>query len=359
MLNHRLFLPVLAFCLACSGESSAPITGGTDTQDDFMRGADLSFLPEIEEAGAKFYDSEGAEVDALLLLRKYGGNTVRLRVWHTPSEAYSSLPAVVAMAARVKAAGMKVFLTVHYSDTWADPGHQQPPAAWSGLSLVDLQDSVYRYTVKVVTAVRPDYIQIGNEINGGMLWDQGSISNKASFLELIKAGCRAVRDTDPVARILLHYAGTDDADWFFDQVRAASVDYDLIGLSYYPLWHGFSLTALKESIDALIAENNKPLLIAETAYPFSLGYADYTNNIVGLASQLIPDYPATPQGQRDFLFAVRSIVEQNPKGAGFCYWGAEWIAFRGPTATNGSAGENLALFDFTNKALPAMDVFAR
>ncbi|MBL7852109.1 MAG: glycosyl hydrolase 53 family protein [Cyclobacteriaceae bacterium] len=323
-----------------------------------MRGADLSFLAEVETEGTLFYTLSDIPRDALTILKDHGCNTVRLRLWHAPANSHSSLDEVAVMATRVRAAGLKVFLSIHYSDTWADPGHQATPLAWQGLSLTDLKDSVYRYTKKVMSVVQPDYVQIGNEINGGMLWELGRISQAANFFSLVKEGCRAVREAKPSAKILLHFAGTSGADWFFDQVRANTVDYDLIGLSYYPMWHGFSLTDLKASVDALIAENNKPLLIAETAYPFSLGYADYTNNLLGLSSQLIPAYPATPEGQKNFLVAIKSMLKQNAKGAGFCYWGAEWVAFRGPTATNGSAAENMALFSFTNKELPAMEAFS-
>lgn len=356
MPSYRHLLAAILFSASCASES--PTTPTSTSDDNFMRGADLSFLAEIEASGTQFYSSEGKSGGVLELLKERGCNTVRLRLWHSPANEHNSLTEVATMAARVKAAGMKVLLTVHYSDTWADPGQQAIPAAWVGLSLPDLKDSVYRYTKRVMTVLSPDYIQVGNEINGGLLWEQGRRTNLDAFLGLIAEGCRAVRETNPATKIIIHYAGTDGADGFFDQLRGGNIDYDLIGLSYYPMWHGFSLSVLQASVNGLIAENNKPLLIVETAYPFTLGYADYTNNIVGLPSQLIPEYPASPQGQRDFLLAIRSILEQNPKGAGFCYWGAEWVAFRGPTATDGSAGENTALFDFDRKALPVLEAFA-
>lgn len=352
--------------MCCAGGNDTPTPNPSTPNNpapvtpyaDFMRGADLSFLTEIESEGTQFYTTTDVPKDALTILKDRGCNTVRLRLWHTPSNEHSSLDEVAAMADRVKAAGLKVFLAIHYSDTWADPGHQSPPVVWQGLSLVDLKDSVYLYTKKVMTIVQPDYVQVGNEINGGMLWERGRISQLADFIGLVKEGCRAAREIKPSAKVILHHAGTNGADWFFDQVRANAVDYDLIGLSYYPMWHGFSIADLKTSVDALIAENNKPLLIAETAYPFSLGYADYTNNLLGLPSQLIPAYPATTEGQKNFLMAIKGMLKQNSRGAGFCYWGAEWVAFRGPTATNGSAAENMALFSFTNKELPALDAFA-
>lgn len=323
-----------------------------------MRGADLSFLPEVEGAGAEFFASNDAPANVVTLLKSRGCNTIRMRLWHTPSANHSTLDEVETMADRVRAAGMKVYLSLHYSDTWADPGNQAKPGAWNGLSLADLKDSVYLYTKKVMARIDPDYIQIGNEINGGMLWEDGRIANLANFFALVKEGCRAAREVKPAAKIMIHFAGTDNADWFFAQVKNQGVDYDLVGLSYYPVWHGLSLETLKARVNTLITDTGKPVVIAETAYPFTLGWNDNTNNIVGLSSQLVTGYPATPEGQKNFLLAIKSMLKQNVKGAGFCYWGAEWVAFRGPAALDGSAAENQALFSFANKELPATAAFA-
>ncbi len=353
---------------ACSNSSDSPQPSNPNNPNnpntpvtpfaDFMRGADLSFLPTTEGEGTVYYSNSDVASDVILLLKSRGCNTIRMRLWHTPADAHSSLAEVKALADRVKSAGLKVYLSIHYSDTWADPGHQAKPAAWQGLTYTVLKDSLYRYTKKVVTLIQPDYVQVGNELNGGILWDDGKINNLSNFIDLVKEGCRAVREVAPAAKILIHFAGTDNSQWFFTQIKSASVDYDMIGLSYYPVWHGLSLDVLKTMITTLISDTGKPLVIAETAYPFTLGYNDYTNNIVGLSSQLIPNYPATPEGQKNFLLAIKSMLKQNSKGAGFCYWGAEWVAFRGPTATNGSSAENQALFSFGNKELPATAAFA-
>lgn len=324
---------------------------------DFMRAADLSFLPEVEAEGTIFLANNDVPSDVIQLLKSRGCNAVRMRLWHTPAGTHSTLEEVEALADRVRAVGMKVYISLHYSDTWADPGQQVTPAAWGGLSLADLKDSVFLYTRKIMLRLEPDYIQIGNEINGGMLWETGRITNLANFFALVKEGCRAVREVKPAAKIMIHFAGTDNADWFFSQVKAQSVDYDLIGLSYYPVWHGLSLETLKTRVNTLITDSGKPVVIAETAYPFTLGWNDNTNNIVGLSSQLVTGYPATPTGQKDFLLAIKSMLKQNEKGAGFCYWGGEWVAFRGPTATDGSAAENQAMFSFTNKELPVTTAF--
>ncbi len=344
--------------ISCSKKTITPSDNNPTTPDTLVvRGADLSFLLEIEQAGTFFYDKNGIKKDALTILKENGCNTVRIRLWHTSSNSHSSLSEVTVFAKKIKAAGLKVWLDFHYSDTWADPGAQSTPAAWQSANFITLQDSVYNYTARVISIIQPEYVQIGNEINGGFLWDTGRITNSAKFISLLKKGCTAVRSSVPSAKIIIHYAGLNNASSFYDLLRNSNVDYDIIGLSYYPVFHGLSLSNVKSTIDGLTTVINKPILIAETAYPFTLSYNDFTNNIVGLPTQLISGYPASADGQKNYLLALRKIIQDNSKGLGFCYWGTEWVAFKGTTATDGSSFENQALFDFTNKALPAMEVF--
>ncbi|GEM_PF-86923 len=366
MLSARSSIVILGCVVAACSSSEAPSPNNPNpTPDpvvpyaDFMRAADLSFLPEIEGEGTVFLSNNDTPSDVIVLLRSRGCNAIRVRLWHTPADVHSSLDEVEDLVERIRTAGMKVYISLHYSDTWADPGNQTMPLAWNGLSFTDLKDSVYLYTKKVMTRLQPEYVQIGNEINGGMLWEAGRISNLGSFFALVKEGCKAVREIKADAKIMLHFAGTQNADWFFTQAKNQNVDYDLIGLSYYPVWHGTSLDVLKSSINALITVTSKPVVLAEIAYPFTLGWNDNTNNIVGQSDQLVPGYPATPEGQKDYLLAIKTMLKQNSKGAGFCYWGAEWVAFRGVSATDGSAAENQALFSFNIfKELPATAAFA-
>jgi arabinogalactan endo-1,4-beta-galactosidase len=156
---------------------------------------------------------------------------------------------------------------------------------------------------------------------------------------------------------MIHYAGVaaSDTNWFFNKLK--NIDYDYIGLSYYPVWHGKNLGTVTTTINALGKTFNKKVLIAETAYPFTLGYNDWTNNIVGLDSQLVSGYPATPEGQKSFVLAIKDIVKASEYGQGFAYWGGEWISFKGNEATNGSTFENQAFYDFSNKALPVLQAF--
>lgn len=324
-------------------------------EEFIIRAADLSFLPEIEQAGVVFYNQAGEAEDMLTTLKNAGMNTVRIRLWKDPADAHSGMAEVRDFAARARAMGLKIWLTVHYADTWADPGNQPIPDIWKDLGFYILTDSVYQYTAKIVKEIDPEYIQIGNEINNGMLWPQGKLAYASNFRELLNSGVRAVRDNRPDCKIILHYAGTDNAGAFFANLD--SLDYDIIGLSYYPLWHGKSLSLLESALDSLGKQFHRQVLIAETSYPFSLGWNDWTNNVMGLEEQLLDGYPATPEGQKAFLNEIKRISVAATSSIGFAYWGGEWISFKGAQATNGSSWENQAFYDFELKALPVIDAF--
>lgn len=349
-----LLLLLVLVLFSCRKQEPAGLQPAPENE---IRGADLSFLPKIEQAGTLFYRNDGSQTDALTIFQENGCNTVRVRLWHSPTDQHSALPEVIDFAQRIKQKGLKFYLDIHYSDTWADPAHQHKPAAWQGLPFSALTDSVFAYTLRVVQLLKPDYVQIGNEINHGFLWDEGRIANRDSFIALLNAGANAARQAHPTTQIMVHYAGFENSRYFWQLLKNSAVDYDIIALSYYPWWHGKDFNKLANSMNALTSEFEKPVFIAETAYPFSLSWSDYTHNMVGSTEQIIPDFPATPAGQRDFLLRLRQISRQCPNGLGFCYWAPEYIAFRSDTATNGSPWENLALFGFSHNALPAMQAF--
>lgn len=365
MKKSALFSLLLFLILAsCNSQETpnnpTPVTPTTPmVSDDFIRGADLSFLTEVEENGIKFLDKNGVMSDELSIFKANGCNYVRVKLWHTPANAHNGLAEVVAFSQRIRAKGLKVWLDIHYSDDWADPGKQAKPAKWAPLSTTALNDSVAAYTKQVLAAVNPDLVQIGNEINNGFMWSTGNISRPNDFILLLKTGIKAARDFNPKMKIMVHFAGYDKADWFFDLLKTNGVDYDMIGLSYYPKWHGSNLDSLKLTINNLASKHNKDVNIAELSYPFTFGYNDYTNNIIGSLDQILPAFPPTEQGQKDYLLAMKKLIKDCPRGNGFCYWGADFIAFKGKTASNGSNWENQALFDFNNKELPAMAVFAQ
>lgn len=354
-----LLLPFLFLLVNCSDDPN-PTNDDDDPivpVDTYIRAADMSFLPLIESEGTVYFNTNNQQENALTTLKNAGCNTIRIRLWKDPIDAQSGFTQVKAFAQRVKQAGMKVWLTVHYSDTWADPGHQTTPETWNGLSFANLKNEMVAYTETIMTEIQPDIIQIGNEINSGLLWPSGHlINNESQCLELLNAASTAIRAKSTTTKIMLHYAGIGaGATWFFNKM--SPVNYDYIGLSYYPVWHGKNLSEVQSTIQSLGQTHNKKVIIAETAYPFTLGWEDWTNNIVGLENQLIPAYPATPEGQKNFLQAIKNLVQQSEYGLGFAYWGSEWIAFRGNESTNGSSWENQALWDFNNKALPVMMVF--
>lgn len=331
-----------------------------DTEEEnlaFISAVDISKYPEISNTNQIFYDLDENQKDFLTLLKEKGINTIRLRLWVKPVNEHSGFNEVKQFSQTLKTHGFKTWLTLHYSDSWADPGQQNPPTQWQGISFSALKDSVYNYTKKVMQEMQPDYIQIGNEINTGILHPYGDLAtNHQNFIELVQQGSLAVRERSMDCKIILHYAGIEHADWFFTQVN--QIDYDIIGLSYYPIWHGKSLTALKTRMQELSNIHNKKILIAETAYPFTLEWNDWTNNIVGLDEQLIlPEYPATPEGQRNFIRQIKTLTKELENGIGFCYWGAELIAWKGNQSTDASPWENQALFDFNNKALSVLNEF--
>ena len=347
----KSFYIIIALLLCCCASDDATVTPA----DTFIRAADMSYLPLIESEGTIYKHNNSAE-DPITTLKNAGCNTIRIRLWKNPSDSHSGFTEVKNFTQRVKNAGLKVWLTVHYSDTWADPGSQTKPAAWQSMDFSTLKSAVTDYTNQIMTEINPDIIQIGNETNDGMLWPEGKLSvNESQYLQLVTAATTAVRSKSKTTKIMLHFAGIADSDWFFSKV--ANIDYDYIGLSYYPIYHGKSLTDLQNKMNSLGELYHKKVMIAETSYPFTFGYNDYTNNVVGLESQIISSYPATNDGQKAFLTAIKNTAKQSSQGIGFCYWGAEWIAFRGPTSTNGSPWENHALWDFTNNALPAIDAF--
>lgn len=342
----------------------------TKAQSTFYRGVDLSYLQELEANGAVFYDN-GNRADAITIFKNHGVNIVRLRLWYHPQNGYDDLSHTLKMAKRVKAAGLDLLLDIHYSGTWADPSHQTPPAAWTNLSYSVLKDSVYQYTYHVIKALKaqstlPAIVQIGNEITDGMLWNTGRVGGSydtqtqwTQFAGLLNSGINGAKDAAKPnsIKIMIHIDRGGDfngAKWFFDNLNTQAVNYDIIGLSYYPWWHG-SLSDMSNNLTQLAARYGKPILIAETAYPWTLNWDDNVNNIVGSSSQLLSGYPATVSGQQSYLNKVFSIVRNVPNhlGIGVIYWEPDFISVPGV----GSDWENLAMFDFQGNALASMSAF--
>lgn len=349
--NYLIFIFFLTLVCSCSEEKPPP------TSSNLIQAVDISFLPMIESKGLTFFDKNAQAGNALSILKESGINTIRLRLWNNPANDHSSLKEVKEFADRIKTEGLKLWLSVHYSDKWADPGNQVLPVPWKDIPYAELLDSVYQMTSDITSILEPDYIQIGNEINNGFLHPHGNLwSNESQFLELLSYSSKAIRDTDAMAKIMIHYAGYSGSVGFFERLK--ELDYDAIGLSYYPKWHGKDMDELEETMKTLGDTYNKEILIAETAYPFTLGWNDWTTNIVGSEDQLIlPEFPASTEGQRAFLQNIKDRLI-TIDAAGFAYWGATYVAFDGNDSTNGSPWENQALFGFNNSALKALNVFS-
>ncbi len=242
-----------------------------------MLGADISFLPQLEDRGMKFFDN-GVQKDPILIMKDHGFNYIRLRIFndpardsgYSPKRGFCDLEHTKQMAKRVKDAGMKLLLDFHYSDYWADPGKQYKPAAWRNLLFEELKKALYDYTKKVIQELKdqgttPDMVQIGNEINHGLVWPEGNVSNVDSMAQLIAAGVAGVKTVDPSIVIMLHIAlggQNDESVFFINQVLARKVHFDVIGLSYYPKWHG-TLDDLRDNMNDLLRRYNKDLIVVE------------------------------------------------------------------------------------------------
>ena len=338
--------------------------------NDFIKGADVSFIPQIENLGGTYYVN-GISTDPLEIFFQNDINYIRLRLWHSPANGYCGLESTLQMANRIKQNGLKFLLDFHYSDTWADPSHQTKPAAWNSLTYQQLVDSIYSYTFNIVQAfkennVLPDMIQLGNEIISGFLWPDGRVGGSfdtpqqwQQFTNLLKSAHNAVVDAipDTTIPIMIHIdRGGDNGGsrWFFDHLNSYGVTFDIIGQSFYPWWHG-TLTQLSQNLNDLAVRYNKDIIVVETAYPWTLQYHDNVNNIVGNSSQLLSGYPATVQGQFNYLNDIIDIIKNttNNKGVGVFYWAPEYIS----VSPIGSSWENLTLFNFNAEVLSSITAF--
>lgn len=383
---------------AAFGAETAPVPA---LRGDFILGADVSMLDQLERHGARYRDADGRPVDPLRALQTAGVGWVRLRLWHTPVNAQdvfdgtrlvsrrgepvgggnNDLATTLRLAQRAKAQGFRLLLDIHYSDFWSDPSQQTKPAAWAGLRGPALERAMHDYTAGVLLALDqagayPDMLQTGNELNGGLLWPDGktwqqtpgeSIGGEAGFHALLRSAIDAVREAD--ARrgghlpVVVHLAdGGDNALYrrVFDPITAAGIDYDAIGLSFYSYLHG-PVEGLRRNLADLAARYRKPLLVVETAYGFTLDNGDVTANVFGARSAEHGGYPASVAGQAQALRDVIAAVADTPQGLGrgVFYWEPLWIPVAGAgwRGGDGNGWDNQALFGFDGRALPSLQVF--
>lgn len=275
--TKQAFSLFLFFFIFLSILSLRPSPARAPYKTDRMLGADISFLPELESKGKKFYDN-GVSQDGIRLLKDHGFNWIRLRVFndpaadsgYSPGKGFCDLEHTKQMALRIKKAGMKFLLDFHYSDTWADPGKQYKPAAWKNYDFNQLKTAVYDFTLKVMTALKeqgtsPDMVQIGNEINHGILWPDARVSNLDTLAAFLKSGITAAREADPAAKIMMHIAcggQNEESRFFIDNMLSRNVVFDVIGESYYPRWHG-TLQQLQENLTDLSQRYKQDIVVVE------------------------------------------------------------------------------------------------
>ncbi|MEN6429061.1 MAG: glycosyl hydrolase 53 family protein [Phycisphaerales bacterium] len=333
--------------------TAALVAGRSDRSwaADYAIGADLSFLRQAEQQGTVFRD-EGQPRPGLQIFKDHGYNWIRLRLFHTPTRLPNNLEYTVALAKDAKKLGFKFLLNYHYSDTWADPGKQFIPKAWEGKSHEELVQAVYEYTQDTILAFRdanamPDMVQIGNEISNGMLWPDGKLpDNWDNLADLLHAGIEGVeegRGDAPRPLIMIHIDKGGDrraTKRFFDKWHSYGINYDVIGQSYYPWWHG-SLLDLRENLIFMANEYKKDIILVEVAYNWRP--AEYR-------SKPAP-FPETPEGQRQFLDEVHRMVLATPnnRGKGVFWWEP---AVQGGLRSRG-------FFDDEGNSLPVITVFDR
>ncbi|MDH2427033.1 arabinogalactan endo-1,4-beta-galactosidase [Sphaerisporangium sp. TRM90804] len=363
-------LPALLAALLAAVALTAPggtAHGSSAPRAPVVRGTDVSSLAKSEALGGVYRYADGRRGDALTILRDGGVNHIRLKVWVNPADGYNTKTQVLSVARRAKALGMGLLVDFHYSDSWADPSKQNKPAAWASLSFNQLKQAVYNHTADVLGALKAqgttaDMVQVGNELNGGLLWPDGRYDNWPGMAGLLNAGYDAVKAVSSSTKVVLHLA--DGADnglyrWWFDTAATHGVRYDVIALSYYPFWHG-TLEAFQYNLNDVANRYGKPVIVAETAYPFTTADDDGWANIIGSAEPY-PGYPATTSGQAAMTRRILDIVRAVPngRGLGVFYWESTWTGVRGngwdpADPSSGNGWENQALFGYDDRALPAL-----
>lgn len=356
------------FTLLIAATASAAQAGppAAAPRGDRYLGADLSYVNEMEDCGA-VYRFHGKPIDPFALMKKAGGNIVRVRIWVNANwTKYSNYADVLRTIRRAHAAGMQALLDFHYSDDWADGGKQIAPAAWASLSTDDQVKALHDYTLDTLRRLdtdhaMPEMVQVGNETNPELLGGhEGQPINWERNARLLNAGIQAVQEAGRAGsilpRIMLHIAQPENVlPWFDAATKAGVHGYDIIGMSYYSKWSKWTLSQLKATITEAKRRYGKDVIVVETGYPFTLQGADTATNLLG-NDALIPGYPATPEGQHRYMVDLTQLT-LDAGGIGVVYWEPYWVSTRCSTRWgHGSDWENATWFDYpTHEALPVFE----
>jgi arabinogalactan endo-1,4-beta-galactosidase len=334
---------VIVFLVLTTAACKKSKNGGEPTppviNNNIAKGADVSWLTQMETSGKKFYNDNGVEQDCIQILKDLGMNAIRLRVWVDPTGGWNNTSDVVAKAVRAKNLGMKIMIDFHYSDTWADPGHQTKPAAWTSQDFVTLKRSLASHTTSVLNALKsngvtPAWVQVGNETNDGMLWPDGKASaNMNNFAQLINAGYNAVKAVDTSIKVIVHISnGWDNSlfRWIFDGLKNNGAQWDIIGMSLYPTssnWSTLDDQCLSNMND-MVSRYNKEVMVVEVG--MSWDQAAACNSFL-----------------TDLISKVKSV--SNGRGIGVLYWE--------PESYNNWQGYTLGAFDNSGKPTVALNAF--
>ena len=307
-----------------------------------VKGADVSWLTQMEKAGYKFYNDSGKQQDLFPILKAHGMNAIRLRVWVNPGAGWNNITDVVAKAKRAKAAGFDILIDFHYSDTWADPSNQTKPAAWSSYTFDQLMSNVYWHTYNSLVTLKnagitPKWVQVGNETTNGMLWPDGKASvNMKNFAWLINSGYDAVKAVNSSTKVIVHLAKCEDNAlfrWMFDGLKTNSAKYDVIGASIYPTqtgngdWYTMD-NKCYDNLSDMVTRYSKEVMIVEVGMPY-----DNPTNSYDTVADLLKKMAAIP----------------NSKGLGVFYWE--------PESYSNWQNYSLGAFDNSGKPTKALDAF--
>ena len=381
-------------------ESSVYVEAVPDISDDFYRGMDASAVLALENSGVKYYNFDGEEQDVFMTLAQAGVNYIRLRVWNDPYDengngyggGNNDVATAIALGQRATKYGMKVCIDFHYSDFWADPKKQFVPKAWEGMDIEEKSDALYNFTLESLTqlldaGVDVGMVQIGNEINNGMSGE----TDVANVRKLLTAGSKAVREaaanSGKEILVAVHYTNIDDMkklDTLLTGLQVKEIDYDIVGLSFYPYWHG-TIEDLKNAIIHIRDTYGKKVYVAENAYCYTAEDGDGSANSVEGTDDLAEGYSASVQGQANEVRDVCAAASE--AGAeGIFYWEGTWIPVGPADADNsdlwekygsgwassyasgydpkdagqyygGCSWDNQAMFDFTGHPLASLNVF--
>lgn len=350
--NHRLekyfklsrhdiwvfFISSIIFILSCNKEGQTQNTVVNTTT--FYKGADISWVTEMEASNVPFYNAQGIKTDCFALMQSLGFNTIRLRAWVHPTNFWSSTQDVINKAKRAKALNMHLLIDLHYSDYWADPGKQNKPALWTNAPFAALKDSVQAYTLQIMQALKdnqifPDWVQVGNETDDGLLWPDAKASlNMSQYAGIIQTGCKAVKAIFPTTKTMVHVSNGYNKNlflWNIGGLIQQGVDFDMIGMSLYPSVTDWALKNQQclDNMNTMVQLYQKEIMVVEIGMPWD----------------------APMEGKQfisDLIQKVKSV--HNHKGLGVMYWE--------PESYNNWNGYNLGAFDASGKPSTALAAFA-